>query len=98
MERTHLCNLLDSINVWYKRNAANASQLQVMDDGGGRQNAGPIGEAEEGIKEQENARCNRNTVCEVVVLSVAIGFSWMLLLLAIIFYHLPDEVYSRVSM
>ena len=33
--------------------------------------------------------------CEVVVLSVAIGFAWMLLLLPIIFYHMPDKAFTR---
>ncbi len=33
------------------------------------------------------------TLCEIVVLSVAIGLAWILQLLAIIFYHLPDETY-----
>lgn len=33
--------------------------------------------------------------CGVVLPSVAIVIAWMLLLLPIIFYHLPDEVYAR---
>ncbi len=34
---------------------------------------------------------------EIVVMSVTIGFAWVLLLLPIIFYHLPDEVFNKVS-
>lgn len=34
-----------------------------------------------------------NFVCEIIVLVTCIGLTWMLLLIPIIFFHLPDSVY-----
>ncbi len=50
---------------------------------------------ENGMSKQQDAKTDKTFIYEVVVLIVAIGLAWMLLLLPIIFYHLPDEVYSR---
>lgn len=38
---------------------------------------------------------DKTFICEVVVMVLVIALSWMLLLLPIIFYHLPDEVYAE---
>ena len=35
--------------------------------------------------------------CEVTVLITTIGIAWMILLLPIIVYHLPDEAFAKVS-
>ena len=45
-------------------------------------------------KEKESSS-KRSGVCEVVVLSVVIGFSWTILLEPIIFYHLPDKLFEK---
>ena len=38
---------------------------------------------------------DKTFICEVAVLVLVIALSWMLLLLPIIFYHLPDEVFAE---
>ncbi len=53
---------------------------------------------EDGVNRPQNAKTKKTgLICEVVVLIVTIGFAWMLLLLPINFYHLPDEVFRKVS-
>ena len=46
-----------------------------------------------GLSKPEDAKIVK--ICEVVVLVVTLCFAWILLLLPIIFYHLPDDVYTR---
>ena len=43
----------------------------------------------------EAIKTKRKAVCEVVSLSVVIGLAWVLLLMPIIVYYLPDEVFTR---
>ena len=50
---------------------------------------------EDEMSKPQDAKTKKILICEIVALIVIIGLSWMLLLLPIIFYHLPDEVYTR---
>lgn len=47
------------------------------------------------VKEQQDAKSKKCAIIEVIILVVTLVFVWMLLLLPIIFYHLPDEVFTR---
>ena len=51
------------------------------------------GTANRGIKAISQEK-DKWIVCEVIALIVTIGIAWMLLLLPIIFYHLPDDVFT----
>ncbi len=55
-----------------------------------------IRKEDKNLSKPQDAKTKKTiTLCKIVVLSVAIGLAWILLLLAIIFYHLPDETYTR---
>ncbi len=48
---------------------------------------------EDGVsKPAQDAKTDKILICGLIV---TIGLTWMMLLLPIIFYHLPDEVYAR---
>lgn len=42
---------------------------------------------------QEGKVEKMNSACEIIVLVTCIGLTWMLLLIPIIFFHLPDSIY-----
>lgn len=46
-------------------------------------------------KSKAGSTKRRVAACELIVLSGIIGLAWMLLLLPIIFYYLPDEIFAR---
>ncbi len=51
------------------------------------------GTTKNGMGKQQDAKTDKTSICEAVVLIITIGLAWMLLLLPISFYHLPDKVY-----
>ena len=47
-----------------------------------------------GMSRPQDTKTKKILICEIAALIVTIGLVWMLLLLPIIFYHLPDKVYT----
>ena len=46
-------------------------------------------------KPEDKKTCTCLDILEIAVLIVCIGVVWILLLLPIIFYHLPDEIFMK---
>ena len=50
---------------------------------------------EDGMSMPQDTKTACLDIFEVVMLILSIGLVWILLLLPIIFYHLPDEVFTK---
>ena len=59
--------------------------------------AGPESKDYDHVEEDKHCIQKRNCVCEMILLAVTIGVVWSLMLLPIIFWHLPINVQTVSS-
>lgn len=54
------------------------------------------GQKEEDALSRDKESTTMKKCCEVFALVATVGVAWMLLLLPVIFYYLPDEIYNNM--